>query len=69
MKAFQIIFVLIAFPLWSQQSDFKTYFENGNGNQSATYDVTVAFYENLASHFPTVKIREMGLDDSGKPLH
>jgi|GEM_PF-5705134 len=28
--------------------DWKTPFENGNGNQTATYDEVISFYEDLA---------------------
>ncbi|RZJ65735.1 MAG: hypothetical protein EOO50_12610 [Flavobacterium sp.] len=67
----KIILFLTAFPLFvfAQKPDYKTIFENGNGNQGANYDQTIAFYEMLAKDFPTLKIEECGLTDSGKPLH
>jgi len=50
-------------------TSLKTPFENGNGNQTATYEETIAFYKVLAQQFATVTIEEIGLTDSGKPLH
>ena len=49
--------------------EFKTPFEKGNGNQTATYEQTVDFYQKLANNFASVLIEEVGTTDSGKPLH
>ncbi|MFT4839476.1 MAG: hypothetical protein ACI9V9_001395, partial [Oleispira sp.] len=45
------------------QADKKnpTPFENGNGNQTATYEEVIAFYENLAADFASIKLEEIGL--------
>ena len=51
------------------QSKYATYFEKGNGNQSATYGETIRYYQLLAADFPSIEIKEMGLTDSGEPLH
>jgi hypothetical protein len=50
-------------------TSLKTPFENGNGNQTATYKESIAFYKTLAQQFATITIEEIGLTDSGKPLH
>jgi hypothetical protein len=49
--------------------EFPTPFENSNGEQSATYDETIAFYLALAKEFPQINIQNIGTTDSGKPLH
>lgn len=49
--------------------DWKTPFENGNGNQTATYDEVISFYKDLASDFSTITMDEIGTTDYGKPLH
>jgi hypothetical protein len=48
---------------------YPTPFENGNGNQTATYEEVIAFYEKLAADFTSVQLEEVGLTDSGQPLH
>lgn len=50
-------------------TQYETYFEKGNGNQSATYQETIKLYELLANDFETIDIKTMGLTDSGEPLH
>src|SRR5690606_1842539 len=42
---------------------------NGNGNQTATYEETIAYFKMLDKGFESIQIREMGLTDSGEPLH
>ena len=49
--------------------EFITPFEKGNGNQTATYNEVISFYEELSSEYSTVVMEEVGLTDSGKPLH
>ncbi|MBF4985095.1 hypothetical protein FNJ87_12380, partial [Nonlabens mediterrranea] len=49
--------------------DWQTPFEKGNGNQTATYDQVITFYENLAASYSTVEMEEIGFTDSGLPLH
>jgi hypothetical protein len=48
---------------------YKTYFEKGNGNQSANYQETISFFKTLDNDFQTIKMESMGLTDSGEPLH
>ncbi|MES2298697.1 MAG: M14 family zinc carboxypeptidase [Pseudomonadota bacterium] len=49
---------------------YKTPFELGNGNQSATWAQCIAFYQELARAFPQVlSFAEIGSSDSGHPIH
>lgn len=51
------------------KSDFETPFEKSDGNQTATYEELIAFYKQLAATYLSIAIEEIGLTDSGKPLH
>ncbi len=53
----------------SNPTEWKTPFEKGNGNQTATYEEVINYYEELASAFSTVTIDEIGTTDYGNPLH
>jgi len=53
----------------AQNTDFLTIYEKGNGNQSATYEETIAYFQLLDKNFETISMQEMGLTDSGEPLH
>ncbi|BDB53486.1 hypothetical protein GENT11_17980 [Flavobacterium ammonificans] len=55
--------------LAQNQTKYTTYFEKRNGNQSATYQETIAYFQLLANDFETIDIKTMGLTDSGEPLH
>ncbi|SHJ26625.1 Zinc carboxypeptidase [Arenibacter nanhaiticus] len=52
-----------------ETTTFKTVFEQSKGEETATYDQTIAFYKALAKEFPQVGIRTVGSTDSGLPLH
>jgi Zinc carboxypeptidase len=68
----KIVFLLLFFTstLLAQKKDsFITFFEKGNGNQSATYEETISYFNTLDASFETIKMQEMGLTDSGEPLH
>jgi hypothetical protein len=65
-------YCLLLFSICSlaqNQNKYDTFFEKGNGNQSASYPETIAYYKLLAKDFPTINMQEMGLTDSGEPLH
>ncbi|MDT0552403.1 M14 family metallopeptidase [Urechidicola vernalis] len=47
---------------------FETAFEQSGGTQTATYEQTILFYENLANKYPEITIRKIGKTDSGHPL-
>ncbi|MBU2930190.1 M14 family metallopeptidase [Winogradskyella psychrotolerans] len=49
--------------------DFTTIFEKSDGLETATYNETIKFYQDLANSYPEISIREIGETDSGKPLH
>lgn len=51
------------------KTDFLTPYEKGNGNQTATYEETIAYFLLLDKSFETISMQEMGLTDSGEPLH
>ncbi|MEO8515540.1 MAG: M14 family metallopeptidase [Flavobacterium sp.] len=52
-----------------KNTKYETFFEKGNGNQTATYQETINYYTLLAKDFPSIEMQQMGLTDSGKPLH
>ncbi|SHJ18529.1 M14 family metallopeptidase [Algibacter luteus] len=49
--------------------DFETHFEISNGLETATYQQTIQFYNDLAKAYPQITIDSIGETDSGKPLH
>lgn len=51
-----------------QKYDFTTVFEKSGGTETATYQQTIDFYEELAAVYPSVSIEKIGETDSGKPL-
>jgi len=70
MRLFTFLFLLFSISTFAQKNNkYDTFFEKGNGNQSASYQETIAYYKLLADDFPTVEIQKMGLTDSGEPLH
>lgn len=67
---FLFSFILIPFMAESTPSaDWKTPYEKGNGNQTATYAECIAYYRQLDKKYPEIKMREYGKTDVGKPLH
>jgi hypothetical protein len=70
MKFLSFLFLLCSFSVLAQKNNkYTTFFEKGNGNQSADYQETIRYFKLLANDFPTIRIQEMGLTDSGEPLH
>lgn len=70
MRFLTILLLLFSLTILAQkQTKYDTYFEKGNGNQSATYQETIAYFQLLANDFETINIKTMGLTDSGEPLH
>jgi hypothetical protein len=68
MKIYSIFLLLIGMSLSAQKNEYLTVFEKGNGNQTATYQQTIDFYKKLDSDFETIKVAEVGFDDSGEPI-
>ncbi|WP_026450610.1 M14 family metallopeptidase [Aequorivita capsosiphonis] len=63
-------FLLIAIPSKAQKNEgFLTTFESSKGMQTGTYQKTIDFYLTLEKKFPEITVVEMGLTDSGIPLH
>ncbi|MGO4771419.1 M14 family metallopeptidase [Flavobacterium sp. W22_SRS_FK3] len=70
MRLFTIFLSFFTITFFAQNNKkYDTFFEKGNGNQSASYEETIAYYKLLAHDFPTIQMKEMGLTDSGMPLH
>jgi hypothetical protein len=70
MRCFSVVFLLFTLIISAQkETKYATNFEKGNGNQSANYAETIAYYTLLAGDFPSIKMQKMGLSDSGEPLH
>lgn len=73
----KIIFgIILLLFVWSCNSleekntfDFETHFEKTNGLETAAYEETIAYYQNLSEVYPVISIQEIGETDSGKPLH
>ena len=65
-----LFLTLLSFQLSAQKKQmYPTPYEKGNGNQTATYEETIAFFKLLDNKFETIQMLEMGLTDSGEPLH
>lgn len=70
MRFYIFLFLLFSMALTAQKNNkYETFFEKGNGNQSATYAGTIAYYALLSDDFTSIDMKEMGLTDSGEPLH
>ena len=53
-----------------ETSDWATPFEQGNGNQTTTWEACIAFHARLAEAFPQhYRLTEIGRSDAGAPLH
>jgi hypothetical protein len=70
MKLIRLCFLFGTLTIFAQNSNkYSTFFEKGNGNQSANYQETIAYYSLLAHDFSTIKMEKMGSTDSGEPLY
>ncbi|SHK85165.1 Zinc carboxypeptidase [Chitinophaga jiangningensis] len=61
------IFALLSLPSFAQQ--LLTRYERSNGNETATYQEVIAYYQQLTKKYPQIKMLEMGNTDAGYPLH
>ena len=68
MKTAFLTLLLFVYSLGFSQH-FTTAFEKSEGEKTATYLEVIEFYTRLAEKHPEISIFEMGLTDSGKPLH
>ena len=66
MKKITILFLFQT--IFSFAQDFKTPYEKGNGNQTATYEEMVKFYDDLDKNFESISVVEKGKDDNGEPI-
>ena len=49
--------------------DFTTVFEKSEGTETATYAEVIQYYYNLSKVYPEIDVQEIGMTDSGHPLH
>ncbi|TPN84583.1 M14 family metallopeptidase [Aquimarina algicola] len=49
--------------------NFVIPFEKSEGTKTSTYEETIAFYQHLAQTFDAIDIKDIGITDSGLPLH
>lgn len=64
------VFVVACNPRNEKKSyDFETHFEKSNGFETATYQKTINFYNDLAEAYDEINIDSVGETDSGEPLH
>ncbi|MFA5299042.1 MAG: M14 family metallopeptidase, partial [Lutibacter sp.] len=68
---FLALIALFSYSISAQKStqDFSIVFEKSNGEETGTYQETIAFYKKLATTYPEISLLEMGETDSGYPLH
>ncbi|MEQ8926449.1 MAG: M14 family metallopeptidase [Fulvivirga sp.] len=66
-RIFTFLYVLIWTYGMSQTP--TTVFESSGGTSTATYDGIINFYKALANQYPEIQVKEIGLTDSGLPLH
>ncbi|MBC6607957.1 M14 family metallopeptidase [Hymenobacter sp. BT188] len=61
--------LLSASLLFIAPPDWRTPFEKGNGNTTATYAECIDYYKRLDAAYPEITLREAGTTDIGQPLH
>ncbi|MBR9845015.1 MAG: hypothetical protein GYB35_02360 [Algicola sp.] len=72
MKKLMLCFLIVSSCTSNKQKpdlDFTTVFETSNGTETATYEQTIAFYNDLAETYAEISIQAIGETDSGRPLH
>jgi hypothetical protein len=67
MKYVFLLFFLFSIS-FAQKNSHPTFFEKGNGNQTANYQEILDFYEKLDLEFETIQGLNFGFTDSGEPL-
>lgn len=70
-KNLVLVFTCLSINFLSPQSpkEFLTIFEKSEGKETGTYSEVIRFYKNLSATYPEISMQEMGLTDSGLPLH
>lgn len=72
MKKFLVLLVLITSCSSEKNkgsTGFTTVFERSNGIETATYQETIQYYNDLADAYSEMTIEAIGETDSGEPLH
>ncbi|MBS0029557.1 M14 family metallopeptidase [Chitinophaga sp. 22321] len=64
-----VILLTCLLPLLSAAQDLTTRFEKTTGQETATYQEVIRYYQLLAKRFPQINIRTIGATDAGFPLH
>lgn len=60
------LFLLLSHSIFAQ--NLKTPYEQGNGNQTVTYEEMLKFYKELDAKHPSIFTKTYGLTDSGEPI-
>jgi hypothetical protein len=63
----KFLFLFFSIGLFAQ-NQYLTPFEKGNGNQSASYQEVVKYYDNLEKNFEKIKVVDLGSTDANEPL-
>ncbi|MFD2565211.1 M14 family metallopeptidase [Aquimarina rubra] len=53
----------------AENTNFTTVFEKSGGTETPTYPEVISYYQNLAETYQEIDIQEIGMTDSGNPLH
>ena len=65
-----LLLLLLTTTVFAQKKPmYLTTYEKGNGNQTATYQETIAYFKMLDKEFESIQMLEMGPTDGGEPLH
>lgn len=68
MKILSLLLLISLTSLAQKKDSYLTFFEKGNGNQTADYAEVLRFYNQLDTDFETIRIQTFGPTDSGEPL-
>lgn len=68
MKKIAILLACLL-PLLSSAQDLRTRYEKTAGDQTATYQEVIQYYQLLAKRFPQIHMQAIGSTDAGFPLH
>lgn len=64
-----LILLLVSSVGLHAQESWLTPFEKSDGKETGTHDEVISFYQSLAQSSESISMIEMGLTDSGEPLH
>lgn len=59
---------LLGIPLMAQDN-YQTLFESTQGKETPVYEEVIQYFKDLSDDFDHVKVVEMGITDSGHPIH